>query len=708
MGEDLPTTTSGGGDGGVEGPPEKPSVTIIEGKYRIFNRQVVGEGALSTVKKCEPIFPYIPPVMSERMKFVVKEIDKAFLTSIASGVAEHATAQVKREVQILQNIPPHENIATFVEYIETPTLHLLFFEEVQCGDLCEILLRTESRRLPEEKAKRYVYQIIKAVLHCHLHDVCHRDIKPENLLLSEDDNLKLTDFGLAKHVKGVCTGETDTDTNTNLNSSASLMMPYPGCERLSGKKLHCWEVVGTPRYGAPEMFYAKLTQKSYDGFKADTWGIGVVTFILLTGSFPFGTVVPGDDKQQFDTIMKQHSIPHSKSLSPLAIDFIERMLTKDPEERIELFQFLDHPWLADVVEPRKSIAASLIRRRASEHPDVLYGKNDLLLSCEQCDAEVEGYQRCLANLRWRIMELTAKKSLEEKQSAPYRGETSPKKGGAASAGRSSVTASSASTHMRATTPRPTSTMSSSYMVHDRAATPGPSSFNSRPCNTSPARRSVLTPSTRTSGSFSTVSKECTPGRRSTAREGSAVRRETPVKAGMMGSRALGTSSFGGASPSRGPSLSSLATGSAGSSFARPSRLVSPTPRGSTPSRGLGGATTRDSTVASVTAAPRTAATRASAPVPGRGSSLAPSRLAGTRGTLPKDLCVGDEVLYKGLRAAVRFNGSTDFGTGTWIGLELLEGNGVNDGYSFVDKKSYFCCPKGKGVFARAFQLTKVK
>lgn len=73
-----------------------------------------------------------------------------------------------------------------------------------------------------------------------------------------------------------------------------------------------------------------------------------------------------------------------------------------------------------------------------------------------------------------------------------------------------------------------------------------------------------------------------------------------------------------------------------------------------------------------------------------------------------ELHLGDQVTYKGCRAIVRFNGSTAFGAGIWIGLEMLEGNeGTNDGSSFIDKKQYFTCPKGKGVFVRASQVKKL-
>ncbi|EPY31420.1 protein kinase, partial [Angomonas deanei] len=317
------------------------SVTNVENKYNIHDGAVVGKGAWSTVKKCTPIAPYVPPGARPGMKFVVKIISKEYLISLTKGDVERAMAEVKREIDVLRHIPPHENVVTFIEHVETDDQFLLFFEEVFCGDLCELILNNDEGKLTESKSKYYTYQVIKAVLHCHLHDVIHRDIKPENLLVSDDDNIKLTDFGLAKRSKGVCTAEDPKDPL----ELGCLLMPYPGCERLVGKKIVCSDVIGTPRYGAPEMFYAKFTQTHYDGFTADTWSIGVVTYITLSGSFPYSAGSNATEKEVFRIIMDT-PLPHPSDVSPLALDFIQSLLNKDPSKRIPLYNALNHPWLA--------------------------------------------------------------------------------------------------------------------------------------------------------------------------------------------------------------------------------------------------------------------------------------------------------------------------------------------------------------------------
>ncbi|EAN80910.1 protein kinase, putative, partial [Trypanosoma cruzi] len=212
---------------------QKTGITRVEDKYLIDEDAVVGRGAWSVVKRCTPIAPYEPPALRPGMKVVVKIIEKEYLISLTKGNVERAMAEVKREIDVLRHVPAHENIVTFLEYIETEKEFLLFFEEVQCGDLCEIILQAPEGKLTEEKAKHYTYQTIKAVLHCHIHDVIHRDIKPENLLVSDDDNIKLTDFGLAKRSKGVCTFAEPRD----LLDPVALCMPYPGAERIIGKRV---------------------------------------------------------------------------------------------------------------------------------------------------------------------------------------------------------------------------------------------------------------------------------------------------------------------------------------------------------------------------------------------------------------------------------------------------------------------------------------
>ena len=100
--------------------------------------------------------------------------------------------------------------------------------------------------------------VLDAVRYLHSREIIHRDLKPENILLTsadDDCNVKLTDFGLAKRANQ------------------------------EGLKTFC----GTPQYFAPEVLMRKTTVKGQGtyGRSADMWSIGVILFILLSGTFPF-------------------------------------------------------------------------------------------------------------------------------------------------------------------------------------------------------------------------------------------------------------------------------------------------------------------------------------------------------------------------------------------------------------------------------------
>ncbi|CCW71512.1 unnamed protein product [Phytomonas sp. Hart1] len=615
------------------------STSGVEGKYLIHEEAIVGRGAWSVVKRCTPIPPYTPRGSYPGMKFVVKVIEKEYLISLTKGDVDRAMVEVKREINVLRHIPPHENVVTFIEHIETEKHFLLFFEEVCCGDLCELILQTPDGKLTEGKAKLYIYQIIKAVIHCHLHDVIHRDIKPENLLVSEKDDIKLTDFGLAKYSKGVCTGDAPSDPL----DLVSLMMPYIGCERFIGKRVVCSDVIGTPRYGAPEMFYAKFTQTHYDGFSADTWSIGVVAYIMLSGSFPYSASSSASEEEVFRTIMDT-PLPSPTNISSSALDFIQCLLNKDPTKRVPLYKTLNHPWLMDIVVPRGSIVASKLRQN-SIIPKVEE-------ACKWFDEEAMNLHICISKLEHELLVLRSEfdKSREEHKFREVP-KTPP---------RRAQTPIGTSRLRNTRSPVSSSKVTSASRPGSRLRTVsrdvGTTLIQSKPLNATSRTRSPLARSA------------C----------GAAVRRGTPARTG-------------------GTTPASLRSGTP----TRPTTRSTSTIRGShanramTPS-GKARESTLNHTPRKPSQTPRT--------LSGGMNSMSSSTIGATQAC---DLRINDHITYKGHRAVVRFNGPTSFGAGIWIGLEMLEGNeGTNDGSSFIDKKEYFKCPKGRGVFVRASQVKR--
>lgn len=176
-------------------------------------------------------------------------------------------------------------------------------EYVPGGELYNSIER--KGRFPEGEARRYFQQIMSAVGYCHSHKVSHRDIKPENILLDEQNNIKLGDFGLS-----------------NLMRDGHFF------------STSC----GSPNYAAPEVISGSV----YCGPEADIWSCGVVLYALLAGALPF------DDANMSVLFSKiksaQYHLPHFFSDS--VKDLISRIFNPDPIARITLPQIERHPWYA--------------------------------------------------------------------------------------------------------------------------------------------------------------------------------------------------------------------------------------------------------------------------------------------------------------------------------------------------------------------------
>uniref|UniRef100_A0A0E0QBD1 Protein kinase domain-containing protein n=1 Tax=Oryza rufipogon TaxID=4529 RepID=A0A0E0QBD1_ORYRU len=161
----------------------------------------------------------------------------------------------------------------------------------------------------EDDAKAVLVQILNVVSFCHIQGVVHRDLKPENFLFtSKDENsqLKAIDFGLSDFVK-------------------------PD-ERLN-------DIVGSAYYVAPEVLHRCYSTE------ADVWSIGVIAYILLCGSRPFWART---ESGIFRSVLKadpSYNEAPWPSLTLEAMDFVKRLLCKDPRRRMTAAQALSHPWI---------------------------------------------------------------------------------------------------------------------------------------------------------------------------------------------------------------------------------------------------------------------------------------------------------------------------------------------------------------------------
>ena len=166
------------------------------------------------------------------------------------------------------------------------------------GDLLDSLEYFDT----EIKVKKIMKQICLAIQYCHKRKIAHLDIKPENILLTDNYDAKLCDFGHA----------------------------YPFDEKMLYP-------VGTLLYNAPET----VNNLSYSKGPADIWSIGVLLYVLLTGNFPFrGETEP----QVLANAQKGNLCFDFKLCSTKAEDLVKKMLEVDPKMRPNINEVLQHPW----------------------------------------------------------------------------------------------------------------------------------------------------------------------------------------------------------------------------------------------------------------------------------------------------------------------------------------------------------------------------
>lgn len=218
---------------------------------------------------------------------------------LKSGLVSH----IKREISILRRVR-HPNIVQLFEVMATKTKIYFVMEYVRGGELFN---KVAKGRLKEEVARKYFQQLICAVEFCHARGVFHRDIKPENLLLDENGNLKVSDFGL---------------------SAVSDEIKQDGL-------FHTF--CGTPAYVAPEV----LSRKGYDGGKVDIWSCGVVLFVLMAGYLPFHD--PNNVMVMYKKIYKG-DFRCPRWFSPELVNLLTRLLDTKPQTRISIPEIMENRW----------------------------------------------------------------------------------------------------------------------------------------------------------------------------------------------------------------------------------------------------------------------------------------------------------------------------------------------------------------------------
>ncbi|KAM4826706.1 sperm motility kinase 2A-like [Thomomys bottae] len=257
-------------------------ITII-GQYEL--KEVIGYGSFGYVK----LAYHRLADTKVAMKFLLKK--------------DLESQEIANEVDISKTVH-HPHIIRLFEVMEDEECVYLVMELAGGGHLMGWILRSPRQRLFEFESRRLFQQIASAVHYLHERGIAHRDLKPNNILLDGKRNVKVMDFGMSVRLT-------------------------PG-ERLKG-------ICGAVTFRAPEVFLHQM----YDGYKVDIWTLGVLLYVMATGKFPF----EGRKLSEIRALVLEAKYEAPLYLSAKGHDLLSQMLTVDPDERPNIGQIMEHPWL---------------------------------------------------------------------------------------------------------------------------------------------------------------------------------------------------------------------------------------------------------------------------------------------------------------------------------------------------------------------------
>lgn len=260
------------------------------GRYQII--KTLGEGSFGKVK--------LAYHLATHARVALKIINRKTLAK------SDMQGRVEREISYLRLLR-HPHIIKLYDVIKSKD-EIIMVIEFAGKELFDYIV--QRGRMSEDEARRFFQQIISAVDYCHRHKIVHRDLKPENLLLDDNLNVKIADFGLS-----------------NIMTDGNFL------------KTSC----GSPNYAAPEVISGKL----YAGPEVDVWSCGVILYVMLCGRLPFDDeFIPNLFKKISNGV---YTIP--PDLSPGAKNLLKRMLIVNPIDRITVREIIQDPWFSVNLDP---------------------------------------------------------------------------------------------------------------------------------------------------------------------------------------------------------------------------------------------------------------------------------------------------------------------------------------------------------------------
>uniref|UniRef100_A0A674NQT3 non-specific serine/threonine protein kinase n=1 Tax=Takifugu rubripes TaxID=31033 RepID=A0A674NQT3_TAKRU len=243
--------------------------------------------------------------------------------------------EIKAEINMLKKYSHHRNIATYYgAFIKKnpPGMDVqlwLVMEFCGAGSVTDLIKNTKGNSLKEEWIAYICREILRGLTHLHQHKVIHRDIKGQNVLLTENAEVKLVDFGV----------------------SAQL-------DRTVGRRN---TFIGTPYWMAPEVIACDENPDATYDFKSDLWSLGITAVEMAEGAPPLCDMHP----MRALFLIPRNPAPRlkSKKWSKKFQSFIESCLVKSHSQRPSTEQLLKHPFIRDLPNERQ------VRIQLKDHID---------------------------------------------------------------------------------------------------------------------------------------------------------------------------------------------------------------------------------------------------------------------------------------------------------------------------------------------------